>query len=234
MTTKITAQQCKTELENILMDAVENSNFNYKVEVSKKNYYSSLAGGLSIFKEIKIAIKGRECETKEIFVDVDYTALDSEEVRVAEVRLEELLCWSKGLWLGPKDKADEVRILNGNNIITQLILAQRLQIATKGSVKDLIKVLKSAPELTFADSTEFWVLIEETGYAGLHGTLGSFFNSVYSRNRSKSYPWQKNVDLHYCTYFKTTVKEIKEAFKNYDKAELGRYKTLIDKELFHK
>ena len=29
-------------------------------------------------------------------------------------------------------------------------------------------------------------------------------------------------------------KEIKEAFKNYDKAELGRYKTLIDKELFNK
>ena len=64
MTTNITAQQCKQELENILMDAIEKGKFNYKVEVSKKNYYSSLAGGLSSFKEVQVVIKGKELFNK--------------------------------------------------------------------------------------------------------------------------------------------------------------------------
>lgn len=221
MTTNITAQQCKQELENILMDAVENGNFNYKIEVSKKNYYDKhheeYTRGVSEFKSVKVVIK--ENETKEIFVDTDYTALNSEDIRIAEVRLEELLSWDKGFSVGcPYNKEGEVYLHNGNYIITQLILALRLQVAERGTIKEYVDFIIgkiSFGKNNFADDTEIYVTYgPDTAFE--FDSLSAFFHHISFLNRTRDDLGmrRKHEHIYYNKYFKTTYGELKEAFKN--------------------
>lgn len=224
MTTRITAQQCKQELENILMDAVENGNFNYKVEVSKKNYYGNGYFGLG---QIMIAIKGKENETKEIFVDTDYTALDTEDVRIASVLVRDLQYWNKSCWglysewTENNNKEGECYLYKDNYLITQLILAQRLPIAKRlTTARDKKKCLKYFSSLTiecykeFADDAEFYIIWDDSIYNPRHvkcSNLGDFFYFIYELNEEKAYA-QDGVELNYCMYFKMTGAEIKKMF----------------------
>lgn len=225
MTQNITAQQCKTELENILKDAVENGNFNYKIEVSKKNYYGN---GHILLVDIRIAIKGKENETKEIFVDTDYTALDTEDVRIASVRVKDLLNWNKSYWdlysnyTENNNKEGEVYLHKDNHLITQLILAQRLQIAKRvTTTREKKKCLeKYFPSSTieefkeFVDDAEFYFICDGSKYNrhGYHSSdLGFWFFLIYGLNEDEAYE-QDGYELDYCKYFKMTCGEIKKMF----------------------
>lgn len=219
MTTNMTAQQCKQELENILKDAVENGNFNYKVEVSTKNYYKEGYVGSGC---VEIAIKGKENETKEIFVGTDYTALDNEDVRIAMVYVEDLLYWNRSCWRLDSEnnnKEGEYHLYKDNYLITQLIIAQRLQIAKRATTirekKYYLKKYSSKDDFEgYTDDTEFYVFVDNSKYnhwCRKTTNIGVLIYDVYSNNQQKAYA-QDGVELNYCIYFKVTVGEIKKMF----------------------
>lgn len=215
MTQNITAQQCKTELENILKDAVENGNFKYNIEVSTKNFYKE------DLDCIEIAIKGKENETKEIFVGTDYTALDNEDVRRAFVRVRDLLYWNKSCWRldDNENKEGEYYLCNDNYIITQLIFAQHLWIANMGTAKDKREYLRIHPSKewkNYADDYEFYIFVVYSNFNRYFvecSTIGALIYMVWNCCPEKEYgrDW---TELEFCTYFKLTGREVKKAFKN--------------------
>lgn len=161
MTQKMTEQQCEAELKNILKNAVENGNFNYKVHASDKFFLWGED------KDIEIVL-AEENETKEIYVDDEHTLFfDDEDTKVCKTKRNDLLLWGREyatyeyynrrgrLIECCYDKFDfddetdrkrksKVSGLGGhsevNYIITQLIVAKRLKDAQRLTLEQFIQM----------------------------------------------------------------------------------------------
>ena len=186
MTKIITSTECISILEQILKNAIENGNFDYKVNVSEKAYDFNKS------TTITIVIVGSECTTKEIYVDTDYTALDNEEVRVCEVTFSELFSeFSQWSYLPQKlyvtQAYDKVQLTQFNFLITQLMIAQMLKQVRRMTIEEY---KNSLPAKNYSRiSSEMWYITENadnvTVYVcktqdsiKVYGNIPTFLNSI--------------------------------------------------------
>ena len=188
MTQNITAQQCKTELENILKDAIEKGKFNYKVHASDKFFLWGED------EEIEIVL-AEENETKEIYVDDEHTLFfDDEDTKVCKVKRKELFNWGSeeachftyrdgklhewyrdrfdfdGELYGGRKRKSKISGLGGhseiNYIITQLIVAKRLEDVQRFTLEQFVQMFGKCKDQVYIkgnDSRTF----EKWTYDGL-------------------------------------------------------------------
>lgn len=213
MTQNITAQQCKQELENILKNAVENGNFKYVVHVDGRHFT------LDEDKEIEVVIKGRANETKEIYVDYEYTALDTEEVRVCKVKRNEFLEWGYDKTFDDFPKSSVTfglrRYSEINFITTQLLHFQRLSFAKRFTLEQSAQMFGNSYYPLELDIHFLYNKPEQGQEVYVWGKLGEA--KVLSNPASLAleiYRDNRKSEVRNCYYFKTTYGELKKAFKN--------------------
>lgn len=118
----ITAQQCKTMLENIFNSAIENGEGFHIFGNSQMTI-----GDYRVKGEVKVAILTSEKYLPQIYIDQDYDVLDEETEHVCVVSVDELLSWDRMSDTHPfaEDSVleeDELYLFDVNNIVGKLLL----------------------------------------------------------------------------------------------------------------
>ena len=123
---RISEQECKTMLENIFNNAIENGE-GFKIFVS-----DLCIGSYRNMSKVKVAILTSEEYMPQIYIDKDYTVLDGETENVCLVDIDELLSWDRMSETHPFTeeyegdlKEDELYLREVNNIIGKLLLFYR-------------------------------------------------------------------------------------------------------------
>lgn len=120
---RISEQECKTMLENILNNAIENGE-GFKISVN-----DLCIGSYRNMSKVKVAILTSEEYIPQIYIDKDYTVLDGETENVCLVDIDELLSWDRMSETHPFSeeyegdlKEWELHLYEVNNIVGKLLL----------------------------------------------------------------------------------------------------------------
>lgn len=126
MNKQITKEECKTLLESIFNNAIENGE-GFQIENNHLTIGEYRAKG-----EVKVAILTSEKYLPQIYIDKDYSVLEEETEHVCVVPFDELLSWDRMSDTHPFSEEyegdleeDELCLSEVNNIIGKLLLFYR-------------------------------------------------------------------------------------------------------------